>query len=203
MLAIFAPFFSVSLSQTHTHPHTHTHTLLSSLLHYFLQAVHDVLAADPWSYVCLEHGCLRLQQPVHGEVPPGEGCVPGPQSQRGTDIIGPISNIEYPLEGSTSALLLSAGKILPKDHLLAHVVRATGARVGVEREQHKPAVRIKTGRVCENLPEKVTHPSVFQPRLDEVHVGVGDHCQFEVLLVALQILEEVQEAGRGWDLLHR
>lgn len=185
------------------HTQSHTHILISSLLHYFLQAVHDVLATDPRSYVCLEHGCLRLQQPVHGEVPPGEGCVPGPQSQRWTDIIGPISDIEYPLEGSTSTILLSAGEILPKDHLLAHVVRATGARVGVEREQHKPAVRIKTSRVCENLPEKVTHPGTLQPRLDEVHVGIGDHRQLEVLLVALQILEEVQEARRGWDLLHR
>lgn len=200
LLYIFAPLI-------HSLLHTDTHTLFSSLLHYFLQTVHYVLATNPRNYVCLELGSLGLlhihQQPVHGEVPPWEGCVLWCQSQRGTDIIGPISDIEHPLEGSTAAILLSARQILPEDHLLAHVVRTTGAGVGVERKQHKAARGIKTGRVCENLPEKVTHASMLQPRLNEVHIGVGHHRQLKVLLMALQILEEVQEARRWGDLLHR
>ncbi|TNN47227.1 hypothetical protein EYF80_042575 [Liparis tanakae] len=169
------------------------------------RAVHYVLAADPRHDLGLDLGPLGhlQQQPVHGEVPPGEGCVSGPQSQRGTDIIGPVSDIEHPLKGSTAALLLPARQILPEDHLLAHVVRATGARVGVKGEQDQAAGCVETRRVGENLGEKVAHAGALQPGLDEVHVGVGDHRQLKVLLVALQVLEEGREARRGRDLLQR
>lgn len=140
---------------------------------------------------------------MHGKVPSGKGNVPGPKSHRGTNIIGPISNIEYPLEGVFALSLLLPRQVLLKDHLLAHVVRTTGALVGMKGEQDKPAGPIKAGGVCENLSKKVAHAGTLQPRLDEVRVGVRYHCQLKVLLVALQILQQVQEARSGRDLLHR
>lgn len=180
-------------------------TQVSSLLDYFFQTVHYILTANPRNYVGLDF-CRMLhlhQQPVHGEVPPGEGYVLGPQNQRRAHVVGPVSDVKHPLERSATSLHLPVGQILLKDHLLAHIFRTTGARVRVEREKNELALGIESARVCENLREEVEYLGVLQPRLDKVGVGVGHHHQLEVLNVALQKLQEFQEArGRG-DLLHR
>lgn len=209
MSALINPSYSTPLPPPPTQfPLLHIHTI-SSFLHDFLQAVHDVLTTDPRYYAGAEIVCLDLQEPVHGEVPPGKGDVPGPQRQRWTNIIGAVSDVEHPLEGSAALLVVVVGvllpprQVLPQDRLLAHVVGTAGARMRVERQQDQAARVVEAGRVGENLLEKVAHAGALQPRLDEVHVGVGHHGQLEVLLVALQVVEQVEEARRGLDLLHR
>lgn len=139
---------------------------------------------------------------MHGKVPSSESCVKRPQSLSRAHVVGAVSDVKHSLEGHPAALLFPARPILPEDRLLAHVVGTAGAGMRVEGEEHKASGVVKAARVGENLPEKIAHASVLQPGFDEVRVGVGDHHQLKVVPAASQKLEELQNAGSRWDLLH-
>lgn len=178
----------------------------NSSLHYFFQKVHNIISGDPGNYVCLEVSRLELlhlhKQPVHGVVPPCQGGVLGSQGLSGAHVIGPVADIKNPLETNATTLLFPLGQVFSKDCLLAHVFGATLAGVRVEGTEYKATFGVEVAGVGEDPPEKVAHPMALQPRLNKKGVGVGDHHQLKVLLMALQIAEEVQDAGVGWDPLY-
>lgn len=72
----------------------------------------------------------------------------------------------------------------------------------MEGTEYKAARGVKVAGVGEDPPEKLAHPIALQPGLDKKGVGVRDHHQLKVLLMALHIAEEVQDAGVGWDPLY-
>jgi len=141
-------------------------------------------------------------QPVHGEIPPRESHVPGPEGQHRAEVVGSVPDVEDPLVRA-APLLRPAGHIFPDDHLLAHVAGAAHAVVGVEGPQHQPAVPVEGGRVAEDLVEEGVGPGASEPGLDEEGVGVGQQHHLEVLRgPSAQELEEGDHAGGGRDLLH-
>lgn len=141
-------------------------------------------------------------QPVHGEVSPGESHIPGAEGERRTEVVGSISDVEDSLVGATS-LLHPAGNIVPDHHLLTHVGRAPLTLVRVEGPQHQSAIFVKGGRVGEDPVEELARPIAPQPRVDEEGVGVGQQYHFKVLLRAgAQELQEGGHARCGRQFLH-
>lgn len=139
-------------------------------------------------------------QPVHGEIPPRKGDVPGSEGEGRAEVIGSVPHVEDPLV-RTPPLLRPAAHVVPDDGLLAHVVGAAHALVGVEGPHHQPAVLVEGRRVGENPMENLTHAVAPQPGLDEEGVGVGHQHHLEVLAGA-QELEEGEHARGGRQLLH-
>lgn len=176
-----------------------------SLLHHQPpEPLNHLLRADPRGRDRLElsgHGFVGLRdQPVHGEIPPRKGDVSGSEGECGTEVIGSVPHIEDPLVG-TAPLLRPATHVVPDDRLLAHVVGAPHAFVGVVGPHHQPAVLVEGRRVGENPVENLTDAVAPQPRLDEEGVGVGHQHHLKVLTGA-QELEEGEHAGGGRQLLH-
>lgn len=176
------------------------------LCHQLPQPLHHFLRADPGHRDSLElpgHGFMGLRdQPVHGEVPSREGEVPGPQGERRAEIIGSVSHVEDPLIGAPP-LLRPPGHIVPDDHLLAHVVGAPRAVVGVEGPKNQPPVLVEGGRIGEDPVEELTRSDAPQPGLDEEGVGVGHQHHLKVLRGSgAEELEESEHAGSGGYLLH-
>lgn len=180
--------------------------LLVLLRHQLPQPPHHLLRAGPGDRDRLElpgHGLVGLRdQPVHGEVSPGEGHIPGAQGECRAEVVGSVPDVEDPLVGATS-LLHPARHVVPDHHLLAHVGRATLALVRVEGPQHQAAVLVEGGRVGEDPVEELARPVAPQPRVDEEGVGVGQQHHLEVLLRAgAQELQKGGHARRGRQLLH-
>lgn len=141
-------------------------------------------------------------QSVHWEVPSREGHVSGPERERRAEVVGSVPHVEDPLVRA-AALLRSARHVISDDHLLAHVVGAPHAVVGVEGPQHQPAVLVEGGRVGEDPVEELARARASQPRLDEEGVGVGQQHHLEVVhRPGAQELEQGEHAGGGGDLLH-
>lgn len=137
---------------------------------------------------------------MHGEVPTREGDVSGSEGHRGTEVIGSVPHVEDPLVRAPS-LLRPATHVFPYDRLLAHVVRAAQAVVGVVGPHHQPAVLVEGRRVGEKPVENLADTVAPQPRLDEEGVGVGHQHHLKVLAGA-QELQEGEHAGGGRQLLH-
>lgn len=168
------------------------------------QPLRHLLRADPRGRDRLElsgHGFVGLRdQPVHGEIPSREGDVSGSQGECRAEVIGSVPDIEDPLV-RTPPLLRPATHVVPNDRLLAHVVRAPQALVGVEGPHHQPAVLVEGRRVGENPVEDLADAVSAQPRFDEEGVGVGHQHHLKVLPGA-QELEEGEHAGGRRQLLH-
>lgn len=169
------------------------------------QPLHHFLPARPRHRDRLElpgHGFMGLRdQPVHGEVAPGKGYIPGPEGEGRTEVVGSVTHVEDPLIWA-APLLRPAGHIIPHDHLLAHVLRASLTVVGVEGPEHQPAVLVEGGRIAEDPVEELAGPRAPEPRLDEEGVGIGHEHDLEIVRACADELEEGEHAGGGWQLLH-
>lgn len=178
--------------------------ILSLLHHQPPQPLHHLLRADPGGRDRLElprHGFVGLRdQPVHGEVPARKGDVSGPEGERRAEVVGSVPHVEDPLV-RTPPLLRPPAHVVPDDRLLAHVVRAPQAVVGVEGPHHQTAVLVEGRRVGENPVEDLADAVAPEPSLDEEGVGVGHQHDLEVLPGAEE-LEEGEHAGGGGELLH-
>lgn len=170
------------------------------------QPLQHLLRTDPGHRDRLElpwHGLMGLSdQPVHGEVASRKSHVPGPEGESRAEVVGSISNVEDPLIGATP-LLRPAGHIVPDDHLLAHVIGAPWAIVGVERPHYQTTVLVEGGRVGKDPVEELTRSVAAQPGLNEEGVGIGHQYHLEVLRgPGAEELEEGEHAGGGGYLLH-
>lgn len=180
--------------------------MLILLGHQLPQPLHHILRARPRHRDRLElsgHGFMGLcDQPVHGEVSPREGHVPGTQGERRAEVVGSVPHVEDPLIGAAS-LLGPARQIVPDNHLLTHVVGAPRAVVGVEGPHHQSPVLVEGGRVGEDPVEELTRSDAAQPGLDEEGVGIGHQHHLEVLRgPGAEELEECEHAGGRGQLLH-